>query len=185
MVEYDRAPRILDLRATRRIAHARCWALARRRRPGTTWRKRVRALLSVATRDGITVFARGLQALDIELFATDGTREHLAQDGVEVRPVAELTGMPAMLSGQVKTFPHAVYAGILARRDQADQLEGLERECILPIDLVVVNVRPFGAEIGRALIGIDKAIDMIDVGGAALLGAAAPHPAAVAAIAST
>ncbi|HWH20392.1 MAG TPA: bifunctional phosphoribosylaminoimidazolecarboxamide formyltransferase/IMP cyclohydrolase, partial [Solirubrobacterales bacterium] len=145
---------------------------------------RVRALLSVATRDGITVFARGLQALDIELFATDGTREHLAQDGVEVRPVAELTGMPAMLGGQVKTFHHAVYAGILARRDQEDQLEELKREGIEPIDIVVVNVRPFGAEIGRALIGIDKAIDMIDVGGAALLGAAARNPAAVAAISS-
>jgi phosphoribosylaminoimidazolecarboxamide formyltransferase/IMP cyclohydrolase len=143
---------------------------------------RVRALLSVATRDGITVFARGLQAQGVELFATDGTREHLAQDGVEVRPVSEMTGMPAMLSGQVKTFHHAVYAGILARRDQPEQLEELKREGIEPIDLVVVNVRPFGAEIGRALIGIDKAIDMIDVGGAALLGAAARNPAGVSAV---
>ena len=115
----------------------------------------MRALLSVATRDGITTFARGLQSLEVELFATDGTREHLAQDGVEVKPVTELTGVPAMLNGQVKTFHHAVYAGILARRDQADQLEELKREGIEPIDLVVVNVRPFGAEIGRALVGID------------------------------
>jgi phosphoribosylaminoimidazolecarboxamide formyltransferase/IMP cyclohydrolase len=145
---------------------------------------RVRALLSVAIRDGITVFARGLQTLDVELFATDGTREHLAQDGVEVRPVADITGVRSMLDGQVKTFHHAVYAGILARRDQPEQLEELKRESIEPIDLVVVNVRPFGAEIGRALIGIDKAIDMIDVGGAALLGAAARNPAGVAAISS-
>ena len=86
----------------------------------------MRALLSVATRDGITVFARGLQTLDVELFATDGTREHLAQDGVEVEPVAELTGVPAMLDGQVKTFHHAIYAGILARRDQPQQLEELK-----------------------------------------------------------
>jgi phosphoribosylaminoimidazolecarboxamide formyltransferase/IMP cyclohydrolase len=144
----------------------------------------LRALLSVATRDGITTFARGLQSLDVELFATDGTREHLAQDGVEVKPVTELTGVPAMLNGQVKTFHHAVYAGILARRDQADQLDELKREGIEPIDLVVVNVRPFGAEIGRALVGIDGAIEMIDVGGAALLGAAARNPAAVAAVSS-
>ena len=137
----------------------------------------MRALLSVATRDGITVFARGLQSLDVELYATDGTREHLAQDGVEVRPVAELTGVQSMLDGQVKTFHHAIYAGILARRDQPSQLEELKREGIEPIDLVVVNVRPFGAEIGRALVGIDKAIEMIDVGGAALLGAAARNPA--------
>jgi phosphoribosylaminoimidazolecarboxamide formyltransferase/IMP cyclohydrolase len=144
----------------------------------------VRALLSVATRDGITVFAQGLQSLGVELYATDGTREHLAQDGIEVRPVSELTGMPAMLEGQVKTFHHAVYAGILARRDQPEQLEELKREGIEPIDIVVVNVRPFGAEIGRALIGIDGAIDMIDVGGAALLGAAARNPAGVAAVSS-
>jgi phosphoribosylaminoimidazolecarboxamide formyltransferase / IMP cyclohydrolase len=78
----------------------------------------LRALLSVATRDGISTFARGLQALDVELFATDGTRDHLAQDGVEVKPVAELTGVPSMLDGSVKTFHHAIYAGILARRDQ-------------------------------------------------------------------
>jgi phosphoribosylaminoimidazolecarboxamide formyltransferase/IMP cyclohydrolase len=142
----------------------------------------LRALLSVATRDGISAFARGLQSLGVDVFATDGTRDHLAQDGIEVKAVAELTGVPQMLDGSVKTFHHAIYAGILARRDQPDQLAELKREGIEPIDLVVVNVRPFGAEIGRALIGIDKAIDMIDVGGAALLGAAARNPAGVAAV---
>jgi phosphoribosylaminoimidazolecarboxamide formyltransferase / IMP cyclohydrolase len=142
----------------------------------------LRALLSVATRDGITTFARGLQSLDIELFATDGTRDFLAQDGVEVRPVTELTGVPAMLNGSVKTFHHAIYAGILVRRDQPAQLEELAKEGIEPIDLVVVNVRPFGADVGKALVGVDQAIEMIDVGGSALLGAAARNPAAVAAI---
>jgi phosphoribosylaminoimidazolecarboxamide formyltransferase/IMP cyclohydrolase len=145
---------------------------------------RLRALLSVATRDGITGFAQGLQALGVELFATDGTREHLAQDGLQVHPVQELTGVPAMLDGQVKTFHHAIYAGILTRRDQPAQLEELKKEGIEPIDLVVVNLRPFGAEVGRALVGIDRAIEMIDVGGAALLGAAARNPAGVAAVAS-
>jgi phosphoribosylaminoimidazolecarboxamide formyltransferase / IMP cyclohydrolase len=146
--------------------------------------QRLRALLSVATRDGITVFARALQALEVELFATDGTREHLAQDGLDVRPVSELTGVPPMLDGQVKTFHHAIYAGILTRRDQPDQLAELKKEGIEPIDLVVVNLRPFGAEVGKELVGIDRAIEMIDVGGAALLGAAARNPAAVAAVAS-
>jgi phosphoribosylaminoimidazolecarboxamide formyltransferase / IMP cyclohydrolase len=145
---------------------------------------RVRALLSVATRDGISVFARGLQGLDVDLFATDGTREHLAQDGVEARAVSELTGQPAMLDGQVKTFHHAIYAGILVRRDQPEQLEELKRQGIEPIDIVVVNVQPFGAEIGRALVGVDRAIEMIDVGGAALLGAAARNPAGVTAVSS-
>jgi phosphoribosylaminoimidazolecarboxamide formyltransferase/IMP cyclohydrolase len=145
---------------------------------------RLRALLSVATRDGITAFARSLQSLDVALFATDGTREHLAQDGVEARPVAELTGVGTMLGGSVKTFHHAIYAGILARRDQPEQLEELHKEGIEPIDIVVVNVQPFGAEIGRALVGVDKAIEMIDVGGAALLGAAARNPAGVVAVSS-
>ena len=90
----------------------------------------MRALLSVAKREGIAAFARGLQSLEVELFATDGTREHLAEDGVEVERVTELTHVPPLLGGQVKTFHHAVYAGILARRDSADQLDELEAQGI-------------------------------------------------------
>jgi phosphoribosylaminoimidazolecarboxamide formyltransferase/IMP cyclohydrolase len=142
----------------------------------------VRALLSVATRDGIVAFARGLKSLDVELVATDGTREHLAQDGIEARPVSELTGLPELLGGHVKTFHPTIYAGILARRDAPEQLAELEAQGIGLIDLVVVNVKPFGAEIGRSLIGIDSAIEMIDVAGAALLGAAARNAAGVVAI---
>jgi phosphoribosylaminoimidazolecarboxamide formyltransferase/IMP cyclohydrolase len=144
----------------------------------------LRALLSVATRDGITAFARGLQSLEVELFASDGTREHLAQDGVEAKPVAELTGMGEFLDGKVKTFHPSIYGGILARRDVPEQLAELEAQGIGLIDLVVVNVRPFGAEIGRSLVGIDSAIEMIDVGGAALLGAAARNAAGVVAVAN-
>ncbi len=144
----------------------------------------MRALLSVANRDGISAFARDLLGLGIEIYATDGTRDHLAADGIEVGPVSELTQVPAMLGGQVKTFHPAVYAGILARRDRPEQLAELEENGIRQIDLVVVNVKPFGLEIGRQLVGIDEAIEMIDVGGAALLGAAARNAAGVAAVAS-
>jgi phosphoribosylaminoimidazolecarboxamide formyltransferase/IMP cyclohydrolase len=144
----------------------------------------VRALLSVTTRDGITVFARGLQSLDVELYATDGTREHLAQDGVEARPVAELTGVPSMLGGQVKTFHPSIYAGILARRDRPEQLDEIESHGIRAIDIVVVNVQPFGAAVGRELVGLEAAIEMIDVGGAALLSAAARNAAGVVAVPS-
>ena len=144
----------------------------------------MRALLSVANRDGISAFARDLLGLGVEIFATDGTRDHLAQDGIEVAPVSELTQVPAMLGGQVKTFHPAVYAGILARRDRPEQLAELEANGIRQIDLVVVNVHPFGMEVGRQMVGIDAAIDMIDVGGAALLSAAARNAAGVAAVAS-
>jgi phosphoribosylaminoimidazolecarboxamide formyltransferase/IMP cyclohydrolase len=144
----------------------------------------LRALLSVANREGISVLARELAALGIEMFATDGTREYLAADGVEVAPVSDLTHVPSLVGGQVKTFHPAVYAGILARRDIPEQLQELVEQGIAPIDLVVVNVKPFAPEVGRKLMGIDEAIEMIDVGGAALLGAAARNAAGVAAVAS-
>ena len=139
----------------------------------------MRALLSVANRDGITQFARDLLDLGFEVFATDGTRDHLTADGVEVRSVSELTDYAPGVGGQVKTFHHAVYAGILARRDQPKQLEELAEQGIGLIDLVVVNVKPFAPAIGAKLVGIDEAIEMIDVGGAALLGAAARNSAGV------
>ncbi len=127
--------------------------------------------------------ARDLHALDVELFATDGTREYLVGEGVEVASVSDLTTGGATVGGQVKTFHHAVYAGILARRDVPDQLAELEAQGIGLIDLVIVNVKPFAPAIGVKLIGLDEAIEMIDVGGAALLGAAARNAAGVAAVA--
>jgi phosphoribosylaminoimidazolecarboxamide formyltransferase/IMP cyclohydrolase len=138
----------------------------------------------VANREGISEFARQLASLDVELYATDGTREHLAADGIEVEPVSELTHVPSLVGGQVKTFHPAIYAGILARRDIPEQLEELVEQGIGLIDLVVVNVKPFAPEVGRKMIGIDEAIEMIDVGGAALLGAAARNAAGVAAVAN-
>jgi phosphoribosylaminoimidazolecarboxamide formyltransferase/IMP cyclohydrolase len=144
----------------------------------------VRALLSVASRDGITSFARGLQKLGFEVYATDGTREHLAQDSVESHAVSELTGSEAFLDGQVKTFHPSIYAGILARRDKPEQLAELHAHGIGPIDLVAVNVRPFGAEIGKRAVPVDQAIGMIDVGGAALLSAAARNAAGVVVVSS-
>jgi phosphoribosylaminoimidazolecarboxamide formyltransferase/IMP cyclohydrolase len=144
----------------------------------------VRALLSVASRDGISAFARGLQGQGVDVFATDGTREHLAADGIEAHPVAELTGSPSFLGGQVKTFHPGIYAGILARRDIAEQMAELEDHGIAPIDIVAVNVKPFSAEVGRAAVAIDQAVEMIDVGGAALLSAAARNAAGVAVVPS-
>ena len=87
----------------------------------------MRALLSVADRDGISTLAGELRSLGVEIFATDGTREHLASDGIEVGSVSELTNVPPLVGGQVKTFHPAVYAGILARRDVPAQLEQLAR----------------------------------------------------------
>ncbi len=151
------------------------------RRMGGT--PRVRALLSVANRQGIAAFARDLRSLDVEVVATDGTREFLAGEGVEVRSVSDLTQAPSLVGGQVKTFHPVVYAGILARRDIPEQLAELEANGIGLIDIVVVNVKPFAPQVGAKLVGIDEAIEMIDVGGAALLGAAARNASGVTAVA--
>ena len=142
----------------------------------------MRALLSVANRDGLTGFARDLQRLGVELYATDGTREHLAADGIDVASVSELTAVPSLVGGQVRTFHPAIYAGILARRDIPEQLDQLAEHGIGLLDLVVVNVKPFAPEVGRGHIAIDEAIEMIDVAGAALLSAAARNAAGVVAV---
>src|SRR5690349_8071631 len=139
----------------------------------------VRALLSVANRDGLSAFARELLTIGVELVATDGTREHLAADGIEAASVSDLTAAPPLVGGQVRTFHPEIYAGILARRDRDEQLDQLVEQGIGLIDLVVVNVKPFAPEVGRSHIGIDEAIELIDVAGAALLGAAARNAAGV------
>ena len=87
---------------------------------------RVRALLSVANREGIADLARDLRSLDGDVVATDGTRAFLAGEGIDVGSVSDLTQVPPLVGGQVKTFHPAVYAGILARRDVPDQLAELE-----------------------------------------------------------
>jgi phosphoribosylaminoimidazolecarboxamide formyltransferase/IMP cyclohydrolase len=139
----------------------------------------VRALLSVANREGIVAFARQLRDLGVETFATDGTREYLAGEGVEVASVSELTSVPPLVGGQVKTFHPAIYAGILARRDRPDQLAELANHGIGLIDIVAVNVRPFAPVVGARRLTIDEAVEMIDVGGMALLAAAARNAAGV------
>ena len=143
----------------------------------------MRALLSVANRDGIAALARDLLALEVEVFATDGTREYLAADGIEVASVSELTQAPSTRRRPGQDVPSARSTpGILARRDIPAQLDELVEQGIGLIDLVVVNVKPFAPEVGAKLVGIDEAIEMIDVGGAALLGAAARNAAGVAAV---
>ena len=144
----------------------------------------MRALLSVANRQGLADLARDLLALGVEIYATDGTREHLAADGVDVLPVSDLTNVAPLVGGMVKTFHPAIYAGILARRDRPEQLAELADNGIGLIDLVVVNVKPFAPQVGKRRIPLDEAIEMIDVGGTALLSSAARNHAGVAAVPS-
>src|SRR5688572_30803121 len=144
----------------------------------------VRALLSVANRDGIVELARELLAPDVQAYATDRTRAGPAADGVEVESMAALTQHDPIAGGQVRAFHPAVYGGILARRHKPDELTELAEQGIELIDIVVVNVQPFAPQVGVRPVALDEAIEMIDVGGTALLAAAARNFAGVAAVSS-
>ncbi len=132
-----------------------------------------RALLSVHDKTGLAEFARGLAVLGIELVSTGGSARVLRAAGLGVREVSELTGLPEMLGGRVKTLHPTIHAGILARRG-SDEAE-LAAHDIEPIDLVAVNLYPFEAT--AAQVGVDEAevIEMIDIGGPAMIRAAAKN----------
>jgi phosphoribosylaminoimidazolecarboxamide formyltransferase / IMP cyclohydrolase len=142
----------------------------------------LRALLSVSDRDGIVELARGLSEAGVECFATDGTRSHLAEGGVEVQPVSALTDTQEILGGRVKTLHPSIFAGLLARRDQPDHLAQLAEHGIGQIDIVVVNLYPFGKTVQEPGTALDQALEQIDIGGVALLRAAAKNFPGVAAV---
>lgn len=142
----------------------------------------MRALLSVANREGIASLAQELQTLGVEIFATDGTRENLAAEGIQVRTIEDLTSAQPLVGGRVRTFHPEIYAGILARRNVPEDLTGIAEQGIGLLDVVVVNVKPFAPQVGSGIVPIDQAIEMIDVAGVALLSAAARNYAGVAAV---
>ncbi len=137
-----------------------------------------RALLSVWDKTGLAELAQALTRLGIELVSTGGTARLLRDAGLEVIDVAALTGVAGILDGRVKTLHPAVHGGILARRDLAAHMATIEALNIAPIDLVVVNLYPFEATIAGDA-GAAEAVEMIDVGGTALIRAAAKNYAAV------
>ncbi|MDR7438773.1 MAG: bifunctional phosphoribosylaminoimidazolecarboxamide formyltransferase/IMP cyclohydrolase [Armatimonadota bacterium] len=130
-----------------------------------------RALLSVTDKTGIVDLARGLRSLGFELVSTGGTARVLLQAGIPVTPVAEVTGFPEILGGRVKTLHPALHAAVLARRSDA---EDLTRLGIKPIELVAVNLYRF-EEAARADRPWEELVEEIDVGGVALIRAAAKN----------
>jgi len=138
-----------------------------------------RALLSVYDKAGIAAFAEGLRRLDFELLASGGTARLLADSGIQVTPVEELTGFAEMLGHRVVTLHPKVHGGILARRDVPADVADLEQHGIDPIDLVCVNLYPFEQTAARLDATWDDAIEQIDIGGPALLRAAAKNHAHV------
>ncbi|NCU20060.1 bifunctional phosphoribosylaminoimidazolecarboxamide formyltransferase/IMP cyclohydrolase, partial [Candidatus Falkowbacteria bacterium] len=140
-----------------------------------------RALISVSDKTGLIEFARALATRGVELLSTGGTALTLRTAGLKVRDVAEVTGFPEMMDGRVKTLHPAVHGGLLALRDDAEHLAAMAAHGIEPIDLLVVNLYPFEATVAK---GGDYAdcIENIDIGGPAMIRAAAKNHAFVAVV---
>ncbi len=139
--------------------------------------KRIRrALISVYDKTGIVDFARALhEEFGIEIISTGGTAKLLKENGIPVTLVEEITGFPEMLDGRVKTLHPKIHAAILADRDNPEHMRQLAEQGIEPIDLVVVNLYPFEETIAKPDCTFEEAIEMIDIGGVALLRAAAKN----------
>ncbi len=137
-----------------------------------------RALLSVSDKTGIVDFARGLVDLGFDIVSTGGTARTLREAGCAVTDVSEVTGHPEMMEGRVKTLHPAVHAGILARREYADDLKALAQHGYGPIDIVCVNLYPFH-EAAAARAPIPEAMEKVDIGGPTMLRSAAKNHADV------
>ena len=133
------------------------------------------ALFSVYDRTGVVALAQLLVARGVRIYATGGTRAHLREHGIEAFDVGDLTGFPSLFDGRVKTLHPRVFGGILSDRENpAHQAEALEHG-VPPISVVVVNLYPFEATVARAGATLEEAIEQIDVGGVALIRAAAKN----------
>ena len=133
------------------------------------------ALISVSDKTGVVDFARALHALGIKLISTGGTARLLAEQGLPVTEVAQVTAFPEMLDGRVKTLHPKVHGGLLARRDVPEHMAALAAQGIDTIDLLVVNLYPFEATVAKAGCTLADAIENIDIGGPAMVRSAAKN----------
>ena len=134
-----------------------------------------RALISVSDKEGIVEFARRLGDLGIEILSTGGTAMALKEAGLSVMDVSEYTGFPEMLNGRVKTLHPKIHGALLAKRDNPQHIDEAKRHNIEFIDLVVVNLYPFEEVTGKEGVGLDEAIENIDIGGPSMLRSAAKN----------
>jgi phosphoribosylaminoimidazolecarboxamide formyltransferase/IMP cyclohydrolase len=144
-------------------------------------RRVTRALLSVSDKSGLIEFARALAGHGIELVSTGGTAKAIADAGLKVRDVSELTGFPEMMDGRVKTLHPKVHGGLLAIRGNAEHDKAARAHAIAPIDLLVVNLYPFEATVEKGA-NAEDCIENIDIGGPAMIRAAAKNHTDVAVV---
>ncbi|MEQ8431088.1 MAG: bifunctional phosphoribosylaminoimidazolecarboxamide formyltransferase/IMP cyclohydrolase [Roseovarius sp.] len=137
-----------------------------------------RALLSVSDKTGLVRLGKALSERGVELLSTGGSAKTLREAGLDVRDVADVTGFPEMMDGRVKTLHPMVHGGLLALRDNADHVAAMEQHGIGPIDLLVVNLYPFEETVAKGA-DYDTCIENIDIGGPAMIRAAAKNHAFV------
>ncbi|MEX0644784.1 MAG: bifunctional phosphoribosylaminoimidazolecarboxamide formyltransferase/IMP cyclohydrolase, partial [Parvularculaceae bacterium] len=137
-----------------------------------------RALISVSDKSGIESFAKNLAAAGVEIVSTGGTAALLRKAGLTVRDVSELTGFPEMMDGRVKTLHPKVHGGLLAERDKVDHVAAMKAHDIPAIDLLVVTLYPFEETVARGA-GFAECVENIDIGGPAMIRAAAKNHAFV------
>ena len=135
-------------------------------------------MLSVSDKTGLIDFAKALAGYGVELVSTGGTAKALKDAGLTVIDVAELTGFPEMMDGRVKTLHPKVHGGLLAIRGNKEHAAAMETHGIKPIDLLVVNLYPFEATVAKGA-AYDDCIENIDIGGPAMIRAAAKNHADV------
>jgi phosphoribosylaminoimidazolecarboxamide formyltransferase/IMP cyclohydrolase len=138
-------------------------------------RKIKRALISVSDKTGLLEFARALEKLGVEILSTGGTAKLLRENNIAVKDVSEHTGFPEMLDGRVKTLHPKIHGGLLALRDNPEHMQTIEKHGISLIDMVVVNLYPFEKTIQKPGVGIEEAIENIDIGGPSMLRSAAKN----------
>ncbi len=134
-----------------------------------------RALISVSDKTGIVEFAKALAGMGVEILSTGGTAKTLREAGIKVKDVSEHTGFPEMMDGRLKTLHPKVHGGILARRDNEEDVSDMAVHDIKPIDMVVVNLYPFEATIVKPGCTFKEAIENIDIGGPTMIRAAAKN----------
>jgi len=152
--------------------------------PATPGRQVARALLSVSDKTGIVEFARGLRELGIEIISTGGTSRELAEAGVLVRSISDLTGFPEIMDGRVKTLHPKLYAGLLALRDRPTHMQAADEHDVEFIDMVCVNLYPFERTAAQRGVSEGEVIENIDIGGPTMIRAAAKNFAFAAAVVS-
>jgi phosphoribosylaminoimidazolecarboxamide formyltransferase/IMP cyclohydrolase len=132
----------------------------------------MRAILSVSDKSGLIAFARGLAARGVQLVSTGGTAKAIAEAGLPVTNVSDVTGFPEMMDGRVKTLHPKIHGGILARRHRPDDLDAIKSQGVDLVDLVVVNLYPFATAAANPETPFDELVEQIDIGGPSLLRAA-------------